>query len=205
MYIRINNARLSFARNLWTPSGATPTATKKYNAHFIVGDKAKVFRDTSAPGKPRVWTATTLAEVQTLLANAASGSAAKGAAFLAGLEARQKSVREGDRQVDKNGDVRDGYAGSQYIHATTAQRPGLFNADMSPVEDQNASPFYSGCYVGVVFDLYANMNQGQRGIFATLASVIFQADGERFGGGGVRVAASDFDDIGVDNSAAGLV
>lgn len=191
MDLRITKARISYANGLWTASSAVEGGTPKYNCDFIVGPDTKVERRT-ADGK---WVTTTLKEAQELTAaEAFKGDKKKALSWFEDLDARQKSVRSGDKNKGKDGEVRQGYAGCQYVHATAKTRMPVYRADRTPVDSEESSPIYSGCYVVARVSLYCNMKPGQKGMFASLQGTQFHSDGDAFGGG--RAASGDdFEEI----------
>jgi hypothetical protein len=108
-------------------------------------------------------------------------------------------VREGNKNKDKAGDIRTGYEGNLYVHATSKTRMPVYRGDRSEVTEESASPIYSGCYVNARVSLYGNLKPGQKGLFASLQGTQFAGDGDAFGGGR-RADAADFDEVaeGVD-------
>jgi hypothetical protein len=191
MDLRLDNARISFANGLWNASSAVPTSPPKYNCDFIVTDDTKVLMKT-ADGK---WAPTTLQKAQEAVAlEAHKGNAKAAKAWLDKLSANQRSIREGNDNTDKAGEVRAGYADSQYVHATSKTRMPVYRADRSVVESEADSPIYSGCYVNARVSLYAQLTPGKIGLFVSLQGTQFAKNGDAFGGG--RAAGSDdFDEV----------
>jgi hypothetical protein len=191
MDLRLSNARISFAPGLWTPSAAVVGGLLKYNCDFIVSPDTKVERK-DATG---TWVKTTLAEAQKLVRiEAFKGNATKADAWFEDLETSKKSVRVGDKNKDKAGDVRPGYAGNLYVHATSKTRMPVYRGDRTEVTDEASSPVYSGCYVNARVSLYANLAPGKQGLFASLQGTQFARDGDSFGGG-AKASAADFDEV----------
>ena len=191
MDIRLLNARISFANGLWVKSVAVAGGTPKHNCDYIVTDDTKVqYRNAGG-----AWVDTNLVEVQRLVAlDAFKGDAKKATAWFDKLDSRQKSVRDGDKNTDKSGDVRDGYEGNWYVHATSSTHMPVLRGDRTEVHTAEESPVYSGCYVNARVSLYANMKAGQQGMFASLQGTQFSKAGDSFGGG-AKASADDFDDV----------
>jgi len=186
MDLRLYNARISFANGLWNASSAVEGSTPKYNCDFIVTEDTEV-QMKDASGK---WVPTTLAKAQEAVAlDAFKGDKAKAAAWFKKLDSRQRSVRKGDDNTGKDGEVRDGYAGCDYVHATSKTRMPVYDAQVRPVASEADSPIYSGCYVVARVSLYANLKAGMQGLFASLQGTQFWRDGDAFGGG--RAASTD--------------
>lgn len=183
----ITNARVSFANGLFEPASVEPGQKEKYGADFILQPDSKVFA-IAADGK-RV--PTTLNDAQLKVADEAWKG--KGAAMLAALEPSKKAIRNGDLRVNKNGDVYDGYAGNTYITAKTSIRPLVIDSDKSPLTQADGR-IYSGCYVNVRLDLYANTAPSKKGVFAGLKGVQFVRDGDAFGGGS-PARVDEFDEV----------
>ncbi len=183
----ITNARISFAPGLFTAGAFEPGQKEKFGADFILTDETKVF----AVGEDGKRTPTTIKKAE--LAAAAEGWKVSGPKVLAALEASKKSVRDGDLRVNKEGGVYDGYAGNWYVTAKTATRPTTLGANKAPVSEADGV-IYSGCYVNVSLELYANTDAKRKGVFAGLKGVQFARDGDSFGGG-APASADEFDDV----------
>lgn len=190
MELRLTKARISFANGLWHKSAAVENGTPKHNCDFIVTDATKVEKQVN--GK---WVETTLAQAERDVAlEAFKNDAKKATAWLEDLDARQKSIRNGNKNKDKSGEVRDGYEGNWYVHATSKTRMPVYRGDKTVVDREEDSPIYSGCYVQARVSLYANLKTGQKGVFASLQGTLFHGDGDAFGGGR-PAAADDFDEV----------
>lgn len=185
--VHINNARVSFANGLFTPTALEPTQTPKYGADFIIGPDTKVFKVT-ADGKK---VETTLKAVELEVANEAWKG--KGQQMLATLEASKKAYRDGDKRVNKAGDTYDGYEGNWYVTAKNATRPTVVGANREPVSQEDGV-IYSGCYVNAIVEFYANTAPTKKGVFAALKGVQFAKDGDAFGGGS-PASANEFDAV----------
>lgn len=111
-------------------------------------------------------------------------------------DAMVAQLRKQDRVCLHDGDMKatmDGYAGRLYISARNSIKPTVVDADKTPLTQQDGKP-YSGCYVNVVLDIYAQDNKFGKRVNASLGGVQFFRDGEAFAGG--RAASEDdFDDV----------
>ena len=189
MDLRLTNARISFANGLWNASAAVEGGLPKFGCDFIVTPKTKVERKT-AEGK---WVPTTLEEAQKLERAAAfKGDQKKADAWFEDLDARQKSVRNGNKNKDKSGEIRDGYEGNWYIAAKSKTRMPVYRADRTEVTSEADSSIYSGCHVVARVSLYCNLKPGQKGMFASLQGTQFYGDGDSFGGG-AKASSDDFE------------
>lgn len=181
MELTLVNARVSFANGLYEPSSAGENSPEKYGADFIVvKGETKVFKKLPNGKKEPI----TLAEAELEVANEAWKG--KGADMLEDLDARQKAIRNGNKRKDKDGEIREGYAGNWYITAKNKRKPTIFDRRGQIVTDDDGL-VYSGCYVNVNIDLYANTKPSSKGVFATVTGVQFSSNGDSFGGGS-RVA-----------------
>lgn len=196
MELRLTRARISFANGLYQASSAVAGGVPKYNCDFIIGPDTKVEKKT-ADGK---WVETTLAAAEKEVAlEAFKGDKKKADAWFATLDARQRSHRNGDLNLDKAGDVRNGYEGCWYLHPTSKTRMPIYRADKSVVAFDGEgnpinNPIYSGCYVNARVSLYANLVPGKKGVFASLGGTQYAGEGAAFGGG--RAADDDdFEDV----------
>lgn len=94
----------------------------------------------------------------------------------------------------ENGDVNAGFDDMYYFTAKNAVKPGVFDADRTPLTAADGKP-YSGCWAVVKLDIYAQVHpKGGNGVRATLLGVQFWKDGDAFAGGRAA-SADDFDDL----------
>ena len=196
MKIMITNARIAFAHGLFTASALEEGQQPKYGADFIIQDDSVVTEIKADKSKVK----TTMKEAMLTVANEAWKG--KGASMLEDLEASKKCYRNGNKRVNKSGDTYEGFEDHWYVTAKSASRPGTYNRDRSPVTKDDGV-IYSGCYVTVIFDLYANTDPKRKGVFAGLTGVQFIKDGDSFGGGGVA-KADEFEDLSSGSDAGDL-
>lgn len=117
---------------------------------------------------------------------------ANGAKVLASLDRKSICLRDGDMNLDKAGEVRDGFAGMAYLSASSKTRPTVVGPDRAPLVEADGKP-YGGAIVNAIVDIYATEIPGVgKGVFAGLAGVQHWADGERLGGGTTPATADEF-------------
>lgn len=191
MELRLKNTRISFAQGLWKKSAAVETATPKHNCDYILDDKS-VVEMKNAEGKWVVVRGGIKEAEKLTVVDAFKGNAAKAKEWFDELNANQRSVRDGNKNKGKDGEVRDGYVGNMYVHATSETRMPVLDAQAREVASEEDSPIYSGCYVTARVSLYANLKPGKKGVFASMQGTQFTGEGDAFGGGR-RAAREDFE------------
>lgn len=105
-----------------------------------------------------------------------------------------KMLKAGDRLPVHSGDAKAtsaGYAGNLYLNAGNAVRPLILDQNKNPLVVADGKP-YSGCYVNVFLEIWAQDNQHGKRINASLLGVQFVRDGERLAGGSTATA-DDFE------------
>lgn len=91
---------------------------------------------------------------------------------------RQYCLHDG---VDKS--KYDGFEGNFYISASNDAQPSVVDRDgKTPLTKASGKP-YSGCYVVMYVDLWAQDNKYGKGVNATLRGIQFYKDGAAFTGG----------------------
>lgn len=100
-----------------------------------------------------------------------------------------------------NGDdkAHDGYENAMFISTSTRQRPTTIDRDRTPLVEEDGK-LYAGCYVNAAISFWTMDNRGGRRVNANLLALQFVKDGEKFGGGGVKVNEV-FDDISSEQAA----
>ena len=114
-----------------------------------------------------------------------------------------KSLKAGDRLMLHDGDAKSeipGYAGNLFFNAGNKVRPLVIGPDRAPLTAADGKP-YSGSYVNVIVEVWAQDNQFGKRVNASLLGVQFVKDGERLAGGGVA-SADDFEAIPEDKTEA---
>ena len=79
------------------------------------------------------------------------------------------------------------------VSTRSYQRPSVFGSDKSPLTEADGK-IYSGCFVNVSFDIWAQTYNGVPRINAQLRGVQFAKDGDAFSGG-QAASADEFDDV----------
>ena len=108
-----------------------------------------------------------------------------------------KELKAGDNLLIHDGDSKAsyvGYEGNLFFNANNTVRPTVVDRDRSPLVAADGKP-YSGCYVNVIIDVWAQDNQYGKKVNAQLQGIQFVKDGEAFSGGGTSADASDFEEI----------
>lgn len=178
MKITVKNARLAFPALFAAKSFDEGDPT--HNALFIVGADD--------------------AQVKTI--NATIDQVAKDK-WGAKAEAILAELRKKDRVCLHDGDTKatyDGFQGNLFVSASNPVRPTVVNRDKTPLTEADGV-IYSGCYVHVILEIWAQDNKFGKRVNATLMGVQFSKDGEAFTGGGVA-SADDFDDLSTEEETA---
>jgi hypothetical protein len=121
--------------------------------------------------------------------------------------AMKKQMTAGDNLLIHNGDAKatlDGYEGNLYLNGYNAVRPTVVDRDATPLVAADGKP-YSGCYVNMIIDVWAQDNKYGKKINAQLQGVQFFKDGDAFAGGGKAADTGDFEVIADGADAEDLV
>lgn len=183
--VQLKNVRLSFP-DLWKPGrpmneGDTP----KYGGQFII-----------APGSEAEKVAK-----EALIAAAQETFGANWQAIVKAMEKSKKCLRLGNDNLDKEGNVRQGYADMMYLVARNKAKPAIVaakakNADGSwnYLTEADGKP-YGGCFVNVKVNIQAMKAKDKipNQIYASLQAIQFVGDGEAFGAG--PGTPEGFDDV----------
>lgn len=126
-------------------------------------------------------------------------------AIVRSMEKTKRCLRTGDDNLDKEGNVREGYAGKMYLVARNKAKPALVggkNTDGSfkHLTEEDGKP-YGGCYANVKVDIKAMKAKEKipNQIYASLLAVQFVRDGDAFAG--APGTPEGFDDV-VDTAGA---
>lgn len=176
--IRLRNVRLSFP-SLWTPkppkkdSGGKPS----YQANFLVPKKDKA----------------TIALIEDAIDAAIEAFEEKNpkARFpdLEDLDKNKKAYRDGENR--RGEPLYEGYEGCMVVAARNTKRPGVVDADKSPLVEEDGKP-YAGCYVNAIIRFWCQDTDGGA-LRCSLEAVQFLKDGEAFGAAPVDTD-EEFDD-----------
>lgn len=84
------------------------------------------------------------------------------------------------RSPFRDGDEKelDGYAGCIYIRATSKTKPGVVDANVQPILDEEE--LYPGCYVRASLSVYAYDQSGNKGVSFGLLNLQKVKDGDSF-------------------------
>lgn len=156
----------------------------KYGGQFIFGAESEAAKVAKAA----------------LIAAAQEAFGANWKAIVAAMEKSKKCVRNGDDNLTKDGNVRDGYGGNLYVVARNKAKPLLIGprrdaSGQFPVLTEVDGKPYGGCYVNVKVDIKAMKAKEKipNQVYATLLTVQFVADGEAFGA--APGTSEGFDDV----------
>lgn len=163
--------RFSYA-NVFSPTAMNEGETPKYGVSILIDKSDK----------------NTMAKIEAAIKEAIAVGKSKLADKNGNvIESKLKlPVRDGD--VEREGD--EGYANVFFINASSLKRPGIVDADLNPIVDQDE--FYSGCYGRASLNFYAFNSQGNKGIAVGLNNLQKLEDGDRLDG--FTSAEADFGD-----------
>ena len=121
-------------------------------------------------------------------------------AIVKSMEKTKKCLRTGDDNLDKDGNIREGYAGKMYLVARNKAQPKLVGAKKEAdgtwrtLTEADGKP-YGGCYANVKVDIKAMKAKEKipNQIYASLLAVQFVSDGDAFGA--APGTAEGFEDI----------
>lgn len=183
MKLKLKNVRLAFPQ-LFEAKTVNGEGKPAFSANFIID-----------PKDPQVEV------INTVITEAAKDK------WGAKADAVLKTLRASDKICLHNGDTKSqysGYEGMLFISARSTVAPLVLDADKTVITNGQVGRPYSGCYVNVSLELYAQDNSYGKRINATLGGVQFYKDGDAFAGG--RAASEDdFDDVSEGTSADDLV
>lgn len=164
--------------HVFEPSSMEPEGKKKYSASLIIpkSDKAlvKMFKDAIA-------------------AAIEAGKAKWGGKVPANLK---MPLRDGDAERPDD----EAYKGAYFINASSAQKPGVVDANRVPLTSDEE--FYSGCYGRVHCNFYAFNTAGNKGIACGLNHLQKLRDGDRLAGR-ISIESAFDDDYQVDDDMIG--
>lgn len=183
--VKLDNVRLAFADNLWTPGvftpkGGKPTGKPAYDCKLIL--------ERGSENQKRIEVA------MKTIAKERWGEHA--AAHYKALAAQNNlALHDGDHKP-----TWEGFPGHMYV---TARRPGdkgrprYLNRDRSvfEAEEELRQYLYSGAWVNASVGLYLqDGTHGRTGINCSLRGLQFASHGDRFGGGAIA-SVDEFDEL----------
>lgn len=167
MQFKLNNVRIAFP-NLYEPRAVKNSDKPRYSACFLI-----------EPNDPQI------AKLKGAILQVAKDKWGNK------HEQVLKSLKAQDRLCLHDGDTKAKYAGFEGMMFVSAARqlrdgaPSVFDQNLQPLTMASGKP-YSGCYVNVSIDIWAQGGESGHGerINAALRGVQFASDGERLSGGG---------------------
>lgn len=174
MKVALTSVRGAFL-HLFQPQKSTDGNSESYNGNFIL-----------EPGSAN---AKILAKAVEQVAKDKWGEKAEG--ILAQLRKTDKVCHRTEPKANQNGDVYDGFEDMHWVSASDKVRPTVVDRDKSPLTQADGKP-YSGCYINVILDVWAQDNAFGKRVNASLKGVQFVKDGDSFGGG-APASADEFD------------
>jgi hypothetical protein len=174
MKVALSNVRGAFL-HLFQPQESNQGGDPKYNGTFII-----------EPGSAN---AKALAKAVEQVAKEKWGE--KAAGILAQLRKADKVCYREEPKVNQSGDVYEGFEDKHWVSANDKVRPTVVDRDKSPLTQADGRP-YSGCYLNVILDVWAQDNAFGKRINASLKGVQFVKDGDAFGGG-APASVDEFD------------
>lgn len=123
---------------------------------------------------------------------AEAGWGANWKAVVKAMEGSKKFLRNGNNQLNEDGEVYAEMKDMFFVSAANEARPTIWDLDgRTPLVQDDGRP-YSGCYAGLIVDVWPNVKF--KGISATLKGIQFKGEGEAFSGS-APVAAGVFPDL----------
>lgn len=107
-----------------------------------------------------------------------------------------KALRSADKTCLHNGDAKseyEGFEGNFFVSARSKVRPTILSQTREELSEADGKP-YSGCYVNVSLELWAQDNSYGKRVNAQLRGVQFLRDGDAFAGGARPADADEFED-----------
>lgn len=150
--------RFSYA-HVWEPTSINDGEDKKYSVSLIIPKSDK----------------NTINKIKNAIAAAIEDG--KTSKFKGKIPAKLKTpLRDGDEERPDD----EAYKNSYFVNATSYNKPGIVDKDVSPILDQEE--FYSGCYGRASITFYPFNANGNIGIACGLNHVQKLADGEPLSG-----------------------
>jgi len=113
----------------------------------------------------------------------------KADAILKAIKAKDHlCLHDGNNKADY-----EGFADQWFISTRSKVRPSVFNLDKTELVEADGV-IYSGCYVDMNVELWAQDNQFGKRINAQLRGIRFRRKGDAFAGGSSAAGADDFED-----------
>jgi hypothetical protein len=184
MKVVLKNVRLAFAK-IWEPEQFNGTGEPACSGAFLMDP-------TTAHGKANIKL------VQGAIQQVAQEKwKDKAAATVKALQAKlDLCLHNGEEKSEY-----DGFEGQMFVSGRNKSRPVVVDRDKTPLTQADGKP-YSGCYVDVSLDVWAQDNKFGKRVNAKLLAIRFRDDGAAFSGG-EGYSDTDFEDEDGDSGAAG--
>lgn len=161
--ITLKNVRISFMDTLWTAGQVQGEGKPQHRANFLLSaDDPQVEK---------------LQELITKVMDEAWKDPKTGPAI-------KKQIRGADRTCLHDGNTKaqwDGYADNWFVSAGNPSKVLVIDRDRTPLAEGDGKP-YSGCYVDVNIQVWAQDNNWGKRVNASLRWVQFRRDGDAFAG-----------------------
>lgn len=196
MKVRLENVRgaFLFLNKTRKPMKSDDGEAKdpKHEGTWILSKDSKVIAFKADGTK----VATTMESVLNAVATEKFG--AGGPKLVAAMEDTRKCFRSGDKKVNKDGDVYEGFEGNTYVVAKCKEDepPKFFTQNKEQITDPRdvGRLFQPGSFFDVIIDVYGLDVPGQsKGVFSTLKGVQIVKKGP-FLGSGTTADADDFEE-----------
>lgn len=178
MRIMLRDVRLAFP-SLWKATAPRTGGEAAFSASFLLPNNHKQLAELEAAFKK--------------LAQEKWGAKA---------DAVLKALKQGDKLCLHNGDSKseyEGFEGNMFVSARAKTRPGVYDQQRQELTEADGRP-YSGCFVNVSLELWAQDNSFGKRINAQLRGVQFLRDGDAFAGGSRPASGDEFDEIGAEGT-----
>lgn len=185
MKIQLKMARGAFLK-LTKPEKVNGQGNPKFSGAFILEADSEFYDEN-------------IAKIETAIEAVANEKWGKKAPdMLKSLKSQNKlALHDGDTKAEL-----DGYAGNMFVNASAeAAKPPVLvdqyrNVVSRQANEDGVAPsdtlFYSGCYVNVILNIWAQDNEFGKRVNASLSGVQFAAHGTPFGGS-APAAADEFE------------
>lgn len=188
MKVKLSNVRVAFVK-VFEPEQVNNEGEPRYGLVAVIDPKSPQVKELDGA----------------MVAIAKEQWKDKGQMVLQDLIAKGRVCFQHRPKTSSAGEVFDGFEDMFHLSASRRQsqgRPLVLDVNTSPLTAADGKP-YSGCYVNLTVDLWAQDNNWGRRINATLLGVQFLRDGDSFSGG-AKPSADDFEDASAGATADDL-
>jgi len=114
--------------------------------------------------------------------------------ILAELKKKDRVCYHESEYANEAGDTYDGFEDKHYLSVGGKVRPTVLNRDKTPLTEKDGV-IYSGCFVNLIFEMWAQDNKYGKRINADIKGVQFVKDGDSFGGSSKPASVDDFEEV----------